>query len=109
MSLQAAQRTVPLKPDFGVEMPDVDLADASPALLSEVINTFQRNGAIVLRNQKLDQQAQIAFTKLFGEPAENSRPEYCDQDYPEIYIISNKVVNGRGIGDPDAGQGCPTH
>jgi taurine dioxygenase len=90
-------------PNFGVEIFDVDVASADRETLSEVATLLFRHGAIVLRGQSLDQAAQVAFTKTFGAPAPNDYPEWCDPEYPEIYVISNKVVNGRRIGDPAAG------
>lgn len=98
----------PLRPGFGVEITGIDLATASDAVMNDVVDAFHRHGAIVVRDQRLDQAAQVRFTRRFGEPAENSRPEFCDPDFPEIYNISNKVVNGRRIGDPDAGLGWHT-
>ena len=95
--------TRPLMPAFGVEILDVDIASADRETLSKVATLLFRHGAIVLRGQSLDQAAQVAFTRIFGEPAGNDYPEWCDPEYPEIYVISNKVVNGRRIGDPAAG------
>jgi taurine dioxygenase len=95
--------TRPLMPEFGVEILDVDIASADPETLSEVATLLFRHGAIVVRRQSLDQAGQVAFTNVFGLPAGNDYPEWCDPDYPEIYIISNKIVNGRRIGDPAAG------
>ena len=96
-------KTRPLMPAFGIEILDVDIASADQETLSEVATLLFRHGAIVLRGQSLDQAAQIEFTKIFGIPAPNDYPEWCDPEYPEIYVISNKVVNGRRIGDPAAG------
>jgi taurine dioxygenase len=108
MDTQIACRTKPLKAGFGVEILDVDVATADGATLSSVVATFHHHGAIVLRNQKFTPKAQLAFTRRFGEPEENARKEYCDPDYPQVYILSNKMVNGRPIGDPDAGYGWHT-
>jgi taurine dioxygenase len=101
----AALRTRPLIADFGVEIMDVDLASAHAATLAAVHDTFHRHGAILPRGQRLDKPGQLDFTRLFGEPEYNARTEWCDPDYPEIYVISNKVVNGRKIGDERAGLG----
>src|ERR1051325_4563161 len=101
-------RTRPLMPNFGVEILDVDIARADRETAAEVVRTFHRHGAIVLRGQKLTQPDQIAFTRMFGEPEGNTRKEYTDPDYPEIYVISNKVVNGRLIGDYASGIGWHT-
>jgi alpha-ketoglutarate-dependent taurine dioxygenase len=100
-TLQLATR--PLMPAFGVEILDVDVASAGRETLAEIATWLFRHGAILLRGQALDQAAQVAFTNVFGVPAGNDYPEWCDPDYPEIYVISNKVVNGRRIGDPAAG------
>jgi taurine dioxygenase len=108
MNVQTTCRTKPLKAGFGVEILDVDVATADAKTLADVLDTFHRHGAIVLRGQKLDPRTQLAFTRLFGEPEENARKEYCDSDFPQVYILSNKVVNGRPIGDPDAGYGWHT-
>ncbi len=108
MNIQTARRTKPLMPGFGVEIFDVDIATADQRTLADVVSTFHRHGAIVLRGQTLDQPAQLAFTRLFGEPEDNARKEYCDPAYPQIYVISNKTVNGKPIGDPAAGLGWHT-
>jgi taurine dioxygenase len=108
MNTQTTCRTKPLKAGFGVEILDVDIATADRRTLSDVVDTFNHHGAIVLRNQKLTPKAQLDFTRLFGVPEENARKEYCDPDYPQVYILSNKVVNGRPIGDADAGYGWHT-
>jgi taurine dioxygenase len=103
MNVQTTCRTNPLKAGFGVEILNVDVATADKKTLTDVLATFHRHGAIVLRGQQLDPRAHLAFTRLFGEPEENARKEYCDPDFSQVYILSNKVVNGRPIGDADAG------
>jgi taurine dioxygenase len=109
LSIEAIKlETRPLMPAFGVEILDVDIASADRETLSETATLLFRHGAILLRGQSLDQAAQIAFTKVFGTPAGSDYPEWCDPDYPEIYIISNKVVNGRKIGDPAPGMNWHT-
>ncbi len=108
MASQGGLRTRPLMPNFGVEILDVDIARADGDTIAEVLKTFQRHGAILLRKQKLTQADQIAFTRVFGEPEGNTRMQYVDPDYPEIYVISNKVVNGRLIGDYASGIGWHT-
>jgi taurine dioxygenase len=108
VNIQTACRTKPLKDGFGVEILNVDIAEADSKTLSDVVATFNHHGAIVLRDQKLTPKAQLEFTRLFGIPEENARKEFCDPDYPPVYILSNKVVDGRPIGDADAGYGWHT-
>lgn len=103
MATSEAFVTRPLMPGFGVEIEGVDIATADQHTLDGVATQLQRHGAVLLRNQKMDQRQQVAFTSRFGSLAENPFPEWCDPDYPEIYIISNKVENGRQVGDAAAG------
>ncbi|MCW5771093.1 MAG: TauD/TfdA family dioxygenase [Rhodospirillaceae bacterium] len=108
MTTTTALRTRPLMPNFGVEIIDVDLATADAETLSAVVAAFQRHGALLLRGQSLSPAAQLAFTRQFGNPEGNVRKQFVHPDFPEVYIISNKVVDGRHIGEFDAGYGWHT-
>jgi taurine dioxygenase len=98
----------PLSDNFGVEVTGVDLATCGPEIHRAVVETFHRHGILVVRDQTLTPEAQMRFSRAFGTPETNPRPEYTFPGIPEIYVISNKVENGRKIGDVDAGQGWHT-
>ncbi|CAN5212162.1 TauD/TfdA family dioxygenase [soil metagenome] len=108
MQSVAAYQTRPLTSFFGVELLDVDLADIDAELGAAIIENFERHGVLLIRGQSLSPQQQLELTALFGEPAPNSRAAYCHPDYPPIYIISNKVVDGRVVGEMNAGYGWHT-
>jgi len=95
--------TRPLLPNFGVEILGVDITRADDETLDAVLHTFHRNGAILIRGQNLSPAQQVAFTRKFGEPESNVREEFTHPDFPEIFIISNKIVDGKPIGNPEAG------
>jgi taurine dioxygenase len=97
-----------LTDSFGVEVTGVDLASCGPDVHRAIVETFDRHGVMVIRDQVLSPQEQIAFTKAFGAPEDNPRKEFTYPGLPEIYVISNKVVDGKAIGDPTAGQGWHT-
>lgn len=103
MTTANAITTRPLMQGFGVEIEGFDIATADEEALDQVAMHLHRSGAVLLRNQQINQQQQLNFTRRFGSPAENAFPEWCDPDYPEVYIISNRVENGRPIGDASAG------
>src|SRR4051812_26322939 len=103
MATSKQLRTRPLHGEFGAEIFDVDVTRADADTLAAIVAAFNRSGAVLLRGQSLDRPAQLAFTKLFGEPGDNVRKDFVDLEFPKIYIISNKVVNGRVIGEHDAG------
>ena len=108
MAATKAFETRPLMPGFGVEILGVDVTSADRETLAEVVATFNRSGAILLRAQSLDRPQQLAFTALFGLPADSMRTDYIDPEYPKIYVISNKVIDGRVVGEYDAGIGWHT-
>jgi taurine dioxygenase len=97
--------TRPLKANFGVDITGIDVTTAPRDILDEIVTLFHRHGAVVVRDQKLSPQQQVEFTKLFGTPADNPRKEYTVPDCPDVFVISNKIVDGRRIGDADAGTG----
>jgi taurine dioxygenase len=108
MTATATLRTRPLMLRFGIEIMDVDVARADPGTLGAIVAAFQRHGAILLRGQNLSPAQQIAFTRQFGKPEGNVRVQFTVPQHPEVYIISNKVVDGRRIGEFDAGYGWHT-
>jgi taurine dioxygenase len=100
--------TRPLWEGFGVEVLGVELATAPQDVIDRVVDTFHRHGVMVVRDQKLTPEEQLAFTRNFGELEGNPNKEFTYPGHPEIYIISNKVVDGRTIGNWKAGQGWHT-
>jgi len=96
----------PLKGNFGVEIFGVDLKD--PATHHAVVEAFHLHGAIVVRDQELEPPHQLAFTRSFGTPETNQGSPFVCPGHEEILVISNRVVDGRKIGNLDAGIGWHT-
>jgi len=97
-----------LKPGFGAEIIDVDLASASSAALQDVVDCFHHHGAIVLRNQSMSPDALVHFASQFGEPEGHTMKQFTLPGHPEIYILSNRVVDGTPIGAHNDGVGWHT-
>jgi len=108
MPTKTALNVRPLRGDFGVELRGIDLATVDAEAHREVVELFHRHGVMVIKEQQLSPEAQMRFTRAFGTPETNVRKEFTYPGVPEIYVISNKVVDGRKIGDVDAGQGWHT-
>ncbi len=108
MEAVAAPRTRPLKPGFGAEILDIDLARADPPALAGVVDAFQRHGAILVRDQHLEPADLIRFVSAFGEPEEHTLKQYTHPADPRIYILSNRIVDGRQIGAHNDGIGWHT-
>ncbi|TWB56276.1 TauD/TfdA dioxygenase family protein [Nitrospirillum viridazoti] len=108
METLEALRTRPLKPGFGAEILDVDLKTASPAEMDQVVEAFHRHGAILLRGQDLDPAGLKAFLGRFGPLEGHTQKQFTLPDHPEVYILSNKVVDGKPIGAHNDGVGWHT-
>jgi taurine dioxygenase len=98
----------PLIPGFGVEIKGIDINSADRDALGEVVTTLEHHGAIVLRGQDLSPVGQVGFTSLFGDPADNPQLEFTVPGQPKVFVISNKVVDGKPIGDAEAGTAWHT-
>ncbi|MEC4591959.1 MULTISPECIES: TauD/TfdA dioxygenase family protein [Nitrospirillum] len=108
METLEALRTRPLKPGFGAEILDVDLKTASPAEVDQVVDAFHRHGAILLRGQDLDPAGLKAFLGRFGPLEGHTQKQFTLPGHPEVYILSNKVVDGKPIGAHNDGVGWHT-
>jgi taurine dioxygenase len=108
MDSLAAVRVAPLKDNFGAEILDVDLKVADAAEKAAVVAAFHRHGAVLLRNQALEPQDLVAFIRLFGEPEGHTLQEYTLPGHPFVYVLSNKLENGRPIGAHNDGVGWHT-
>ena len=56
----------PLQPLFGAEIAGVDAARIDDATFAEIRAVFEERSLVVLRNQTLDDDSQIAFSRRFG-------------------------------------------
>ena len=97
-----------LKPGFGAEILDVDLASADQQTLDDVVGAFHRHGAIVLRDQRMTPDDLLRFVRRFGEPEGHTLQDFTLPGYPNIYVLSNRLENGRPIGAHNDGIGWHT-
>jgi len=66
MTTAVQLKTRELKPGFGAEILDVDLAHADGETLAGVVDTFRRHGAILLRGQEMTPAQLVDVVALFG-------------------------------------------
>ncbi len=87
----------PLHPDFGVSITGIDLnAVTANAGFPELRAAFEEHSLLLFPGQHLDDEAQLAFARLFG-PLEDriERPE------PKIAPLSNRKDDGSVAGAND--------
>jgi taurine dioxygenase len=90
---------------FAGEVLGADLA--READFAPVRQAFLDHGVIVIRDQRLAPEAQIAFSRRFGALM-GRRPSASDKvlmpGFPEITLLSNRKERGEYIGNADAGR-----
>ncbi|HXZ94087.1 MAG TPA: TauD/TfdA family dioxygenase [Burkholderiales bacterium] len=91
---------------LGAQISGVDLSQPlREAAFAAIRAAFFEHQVVVFRDQRLTPEAQIAFTRRFGELEEHVRKEHRLPDHPEILIVSNlRDAQGRAIGVEDAGR-----
>ena len=62
------------------------------------------HGVIVIRDQNLTPDDQIAFSRRFGPLAVHVLADQLLEGYPEILLVSNRTEDGKYVGLPDAGR-----
>jgi taurine dioxygenase len=97
-----------LKPGFGAEIHDLDLSTAGDAEANAVVDVFNLHGAVLLRNQTLTPDQLVKFISRFNEPEGHTQKQFTLPGYPNIFILSNKVVDGKPIGAHNDGVGWHT-
>src|SRR5260221_244413 len=98
-----------LKPGFGAEVLDVDLASADPELIDEVVRVFDLHGVLLVRDQHMEPDDLMRFLGHFGVLEDHTLKQYTLPNYPKIYVLSNrKDRDGRPIGAHNDGIGRPS-
>src|SRR5438046_8486380 len=71
------------------------------------MRAFHQHQVILIRNQSLEDQDLIAFSRRFGDldwaPIQETGRRFVE-GLPEIYVVSNVIENGVPIGSLGAGE-----
>jgi taurine dioxygenase len=108
MTLADDLKTSELKPGFGARVHDIDLPSASDAEIDKVVAAFHRHGAVVIPGQDMTPDDLIRFIGRFGDPEDHTQTRFTLPGYPKIFILSNRVVDGKPIGAHNDGVGWHT-
>src|SRR6267378_5136137 len=89
----------PLSPALGAEIQGVDLRDPiDEALKQKFLDTWHHYLVILLRDQLLDEDAQVRFAEMFGPPAPVTSGRSFSAKHPSVMLISNIREDGKPIG-----------
>jgi taurine dioxygenase len=95
----------PVSPALGAEIVGADLAQ--PVADADFVALHQAlldHLMVVVRDQFLAPEDQVALCARFGDLESHDNAQYLKDGHPEILVLSNKRVNGKLIGVPDAGD-----
>ena len=96
----------PLTPVFGAEILGVDLDQAaSPEIFPMIHAAWLRYQVLAFRGLEVSPATQVAFAAKFGEVQVHVMDQYHgDDDYPELFVLTNLDENGKPSGQhPDRG------
>src|SRR5262245_222382 len=89
----------------GAEIVGIDISKPlSDEIFQEIDDGYNHYSVVVFRGQTLTPEQQIAFARRFGELEISPRTQFALPRYPEILVLSNIIVDGKPIGNADAGR-----
>jgi taurine dioxygenase len=98
---------IPTGAALGAEIRGVDLRDLDDAAFARLIQVWHENSVLLFRNQSLNDEDLIAFSRRLGDldwaPVQETGRRFVE-GLPEIYIVSNVKVNGEPIGSLGDGE-----
>ncbi len=98
----------PVTPAVGAEISGVNLSRLSDADFAQIEHAWNRYGALVFRDQKINDDDLLAFSRRFGDldpPPVQEHGRQSPEGYPDVYVVSN-VLDDKGapIGALGAGE-----
>jgi taurine dioxygenase len=89
---------------LGHQIRGVDLRNLDDASFDAIDEAYKKYGVVVIRDQILTPEEQIAFSSRFGKLNPFALDRFNMREHPEIFIVSNIIEDGRPIGMEDAGR-----
>ena len=107
-SSQGTSMTVtPTGGGVGAEVAGVDLKRADAATFAAIERAWTAHSVLLFRGQSLNDDDLITFSRRFGDldlaPIQETGRRIVD-GRPELYVVSNVLVNGEPIGSLGAGE-----
>jgi taurine dioxygenase len=101
-------QTFEIKPSpsgTGADVIGIDLGKPlDDKAFKRLVDAFNEYSVLAYRGQKLTPEQQIAFSRRWGPLQVNVRSDFNKPGHPELYIVSNILVDGKPIGSQDAGR-----
>jgi taurine dioxygenase len=98
---------IPTGAALGAEIRGVDLKTLGDGAFSQIVRAWLDHSVILIRNQSLNDSELVGFSRRFGDldwaPIQETGRRFVE-GMPEIYVVSNVMVNGEPIGSLGAGE-----
>jgi taurine dioxygenase len=102
-----ALEVTPTGSALGASVRGVDLRHFDDAAFARIMQAWHDHSVLLFRDQTLNDQDLIAFSRRLGDldwaPVQETGRRFVE-GLPEIYIVSNVVVNGEPIGSLGDGE-----
>lgn len=93
-----------LIPTFGARITGVDLSRSlEDVIFRKIFNAFHEHSVVVFPGQNISPEQHIDFSRRFGELEVHVLKENLLDGYPEIFVVSNLMENGKPKGRAKAG------
>jgi len=104
---EPAITVLPSGKPLGAEIRGADLRALTDADFAAIQKAWNDHSVLLFRGQQLTDDELIAFSRRFGDldwaPIQETGRRFVE-GYPEIYVVSNVIVNGEPIGSLGAGE-----
>ena len=95
----------PLSEHLGMQVTGVDLSRALDlATLEKLREALNQRSVLLFRDQQLTPEQHIALSRQFGEIQRHVVNQFWLPGYPDVYVVSNVIENGRPIGAHGGGR-----
>ena len=89
---------------LGAEIRGIDLSkDIDETTFQKIVAAFHEDEVVFFRRQTLTPEQHVAISRRFGELEKHVRADCCRPGFPELFVVSNVIENGKPIGSRDAG------
>jgi taurine dioxygenase len=110
MSIATDMKITPLTPVIGAEITGIDVrGPLEPGDVAALHRALLDHCVIVIRDQKLSPPEQIDFTRNWGDLVRRIAPDFLHKEYPDVLVLSNRVVDGKLAGATEAYAGFTWH
>lgn len=109
MSMTTDMKVTRLAPAIGAEITGIDVRSATKDDIAALHRALLDNLVIVIRDQHLTPPEQVAFTENWGPLVRRIATDFLHPEYPDVLVLSNRVIDGKPAGATEAYAGFTWH